>query len=79
MNSFLELYQADLKRYGYKAGKGKRKVLNYYLRKGQTARNLIARKYYCYRFYRIAAKLGIEISINTKIGKGLFQCRFFCL
>lgn len=68
--SFKELYEADVRRYGGKS-KGK-KWINYYLRKAQTAQNLLLRLYYRFVFRRITESKGIEIHPATKIGKGFY-------
>lgn len=68
---FKELYGSDVNRYGQASGRG-RKRLNYYLRKAQTTKNKFLRKWYRYMFRRITGKKGIEISCDTKIGKGFY-------
>ena len=70
-NYFKDLYQADLHWYGEQTGKYM-KAFHYYLRKAQTSNNRILAMYYRWQFRRLALKHGIEISCNTKIGKGLY-------
>lgn len=74
---FEELYASDMKRYGRKSTKGKRKWLNYYLRKAQTVKNKFLRKYYRFIFWQLTSKKGIEISCDTKIGKGFYIGHLF--
>ncbi len=72
MSDFLNLYQADIKRYGNVNGSKWQKKFSYYFRKSQTTKNKFLSLYYRYRFSKIKTKHGIEIYHSTQIGKGLY-------
>ena len=71
MHGFSELYSADIHRYGDAQIKWERKFF-YYFRKCQTTSNKLLLAYYKWRFRRVKLDRHIEISYNTKIGKGLY-------
>lgn len=72
--NFKELYKSDLARYGNGGGglDRWRKSFHYYFRKCQTSTNPILKLWYRFNFSKLKEKHGIEISWNTKIGKGLY-------
>ncbi len=72
MNSFRELYQGDMHRYGPSGARGYCRIFTYYLRKSASSRNKVLRAYY-QAMYRLLCNLrGIEIPSRTAIGKGLY-------
>jgi serine O-acetyltransferase len=72
MNSFKEMYDSDMHRYGPKGAQGYCRKFSYYLRKATFCRNKVLRVYYRKRFYKICCKHGVEISASAAIGKGLY-------
>lgn len=69
--SFSEYYQSDMERYCGGVNRSIKKF-HFYLRKCQTTKNKWVRIYYRFRFSKIKSKYGIEMSYQTKIGKGLY-------
>ena len=70
MNSFRELYEADMARYPEgKASEWLRRY-HYYLRKTQTASNRILKRWYHFCFRLTGDQHRMEISYNAAIGKG---------
>ena len=71
MNTYKELFTADMNRYHHEASSYMKKFHRYF-RKAQCCGNKFLRLYYRYRFSKIREKNGIEISAQNKIGKGLY-------
>lgn len=73
MNTFQELYDADLSRYPESKVSAWNHRFHYYLRKSQSCRNRLLRVLYhiCYRI--VSDQHRMEISLGASIGKG------FCL
>jgi len=72
MNSFREMYNSDMHRYGPNGIRGYCRKFSYYFRKSASSKNKILQLYYRLRFRLICNKHGIEISSRTSIGKGLY-------
>jgi len=72
MNSFKEMYNSDMHRYGPNGTRGYCRKFSYYLRKTASCGNKVLKFYYRLRFRLICRKRGMEISWNTNIGKGLY-------
>lgn len=78
MNSFKQLYNADLKRYGKKLPRYQRKF-HYFFRKSSTCKNSLLKLYYKIRFASIKRKRQIEIASEAKIGGGLYIGHAYCI
>ena len=72
MNSFKEIFESDMHRYGPAGAKGYCRKFSYYFRKSSTCKNKLLQRYYLFRFSLIARKNGIELSWRTPVGKGLY-------
>lgn len=71
METFQELYLADMSRYE-KGESSYFKKFHRYFRKSQCCGSKVMKLYYRYCFSKIKEKNGIEISYRTQIGKGLY-------
>ncbi len=72
MESFNELYNGDIKRYGGEHIDDWIKKYLYYFRKSSTCTNSYLARYYRFRFRKLSEKHGMEIPARMKIGKGLY-------
>jgi serine O-acetyltransferase len=72
MNSFKKMYDSDMHRYGPNGTRGYCRKFSYYLRKTASCKNKVLKLYYRLRFRLICDKHGLEISAQTRIGKGLY-------
>lgn len=48
--------------------------LTYYYRRYQCAKHKLSRLIFRYALFRLSRKYGLEFSLNTKIGEGLYLC-----
>lgn len=69
--SAMELYRADMKRYGGKARLWNKRF-HFYLRLAQCTKNRFLKLYFKFRAIMIGDSHGVELRPDTKIGKGLY-------
>ncbi|MDD6043822.1 MAG: serine acetyltransferase [Eubacteriaceae bacterium] len=72
MNSFKELYESDVARYGSNGPDGWTRKFLYYHRKISMCENKALLCYYRLRYRIICEKRGIEIPRTVQFGKGLY-------
>ena len=75
--SFKELYQGDLKRYGSSKIQAYIRIWHYLYRKAQTRRNPVSRVFFKSLFRLHSRKRGIEIPTCCQIGIGLYVGHFY--
>lgn len=68
--NFRDLYKSDVARSGGLTVWERK--FHYYHRKAATSKSSILKLYYRWKFKKIREKHGIEISYDTKIGKGFY-------
>lgn len=77
MDSFKELYRADIRRYGDGPVLPYIRIWHYLYRKAQTRRNPVSRVLFKSLFRIHSRRRGIEIPTCTQIGRGLYVGHFY--
>ena len=72
MNTFKELFEGDMRRFGPDGIRGYTRKYMYYLRKTSTCKNKLLQLYYRLRFRFVSEKHGMEIPWTISVGKGLY-------